>query len=285
MKTLKSNMILGFKELVEFHDGMEKPPHVSSSVKDCLEYFRKKNPFDVFDEETKDKCKKLWEDKGFQKIWNMRDTIPNFSIQHLDYLIKHLDRLSSDSAPTDEDMLYARKRTTGTNEIDFNYKGKDFRFVDVGGQKSERRHWDQIIEKPDAVVFFVALTDWNLPTVADSKLTKLKESMDIFKEILDYETFKGTFWIVMLNKIDLFKEKIQRVSFKETYPDFTGDEKNHEDTSNYIKEQFLELLPEDRQDNVQSHVTCALDTEQMKTVFSSLQTAVLERLMGNFGML
>jgi len=285
MKTLRSNIILAYKELIEHHDALEKPPHVSSSQKDTLEFFRKKNPFDTFDDEVKDKSKKLWDDKGFQKLWNMRDTIPNFSILHLDYLMTHLDRLAQDGSPSTEDMLYARKRTTGTNEIEFNFKGKDFRFVDVGGQKSERRHWDQIIDKPDAVVFFVSLTDWNLPTVANAKVTKLMESMEIFKEILDFEAFKGTFWILMLNKIDLFKEKIQRVSIKETYPDFDGNEKDADETSNYLRGKFLAMMPEERQDSVQSHVTCALDTEQMKTVFSALQTAVLERLMSNFGML
>jgi len=285
LKTLRSNMILGFKELIEFHDGLEKAPHLSSSVKDAAEFFRKKNPFDVFDEETKGKGARLWDDKGFQKLWAMRDTIPAFSIAHLEYLMKHLERLAAEGEPTDEDMLLSRKRTTGTNEIEFNFKGKDFRFVDVGGQKSERRHWDQIIEKPDAVVFFVALTDWNLPTVADAKVTKLMESMEIFKEILDFDSFKGTFWILMLNKIDLFREKILRVSLKESFPDFAGDEKNADEGSRFIRDKFLALMPADRADSVQSHVTCALDTVQMKTVFSALQTAVLERLMSNFGML
>jgi len=286
LKTLRSNVILAFKELIEYFDSLEKGPHISSSLKETVEFFRKKNPFDTFDDESREKAKKLWDDKGFQKVWAMRDTIPNFSILHLDYLMTHLDRLSSDSTtPSTEDMLYARKRTTGTNEIEFNFKGKDFRFVDVGGQKSERRHWDQIIDKPDAVVFFVSLTDWNLPTVANPKVTKLMESMEIFKEILDFEAFKGTFWIVMLNKIDLFKEKIQRVSIKQTFPEYEGDEKNADETAKFLRDKFLVLMPEERQDSVQSHVTCALDTEQMKTVFSALQTAVLERLMSNFGML
>jgi len=285
IKTLRSNIILAFKELIEHYDSLEKGPHISSSCKDAVEFFRKKNPFDVFDDESKNNARKLWEDKGFQKVWAMRDTIPNFSILHLDYLMTHLDRLSVEGAPSTEDMLYARKRTTGTNEIEFNFKGKDFRFVDVGGQKSERRHWDQIIDKPDAVVFFVALTDWNLPTVANPKVTKMMESMEIFKEILDFEAFKGTFWILMLNKIDLFKEKIQRVPLKATFPDYTGDEKNPDESSRFLRDKFLALMPEERQDSVQSHVTCALDTEQMKTVFSALQTAVLERLMSNFGML
>jgi len=285
IKTLRSNVILGFKELTEHYDSLKKPPKVASDAKELLEYFRKKNPFDTFDEETKKSSDGLWEDKGFQKLWAQRDTISNFSIMHLDYLMTHLDRLTKDEPPTTEDVLYARKRTTGTNEIEFNFKGKDFRFVDVGGQKSERRHWDQIIERPDAVVFFVALTDWNLPTVGNPEITKMQEAMDIFKEVMEFDAFLGTFWILMLNKIDLFREKIQRVSIKETFPDYTGDDKNGDEAAKYIRDKFSALMPSDRIDSLQSHVTCALDTEQMKTVFGAMQTAVLERLMSSFGML
>ena len=89
---------------------------------DALEYFRKKNPFDAFDEETRKSSDLLWADKGFQKLWAQRDTIPNFSIMHLDYLMTHIERVTKDEQPTTEDVLYARKRTTGTNEIEFNVR-------------------------------------------------------------------------------------------------------------------------------------------------------------------
>jgi len=109
--------------------------------------------------------------------------------------------------------------------------------------------------------------------------------MDIFKEVMEFEAFLGTFWILMLNKIDLFREKITRVSIKETFPDFEGDEKDGDEAAKYIRDKFSVLMPQDRMDSLQSHVTCALDTEQMKTVFGAMQTAVLERLMSSFGML
>lgn len=41
IKTLRSNIILGFKELTEHYDLLKKPPKVASEAKDALEYFRK----------------------------------------------------------------------------------------------------------------------------------------------------------------------------------------------------------------------------------------------------
>jgi len=58
------------------------------------------------------------------------------------------------------------------------------------------------------------LIDWNLPTVGNPDITKLDESLSIWSEIIDWEQFAGTFFIVMLNKLDLFKEKLTRVPLK-----------------------------------------------------------------------
>jgi hypothetical protein len=44
-------------------------------------------------------------------------------------------------APTEEDMLMTRVRTTGIVQSDFKIKGIDFAMFDVGGQRNERRKW------------------------------------------------------------------------------------------------------------------------------------------------
>eukprot|EP01128_Nolandella_sp_AFSM9_P010642 TRINITY_DN73_c0_g1_i2.p1 TRINITY_DN73_c0_g1~~TRINITY_DN73_c0_g1_i2.p1 ORF type:complete len:391 (-),score=129.06 TRINITY_DN73_c0_g1_i2:327-1352(-) len=286
MKTLRSNLIMGFKELVEASDNMKKKPKFSSSHKEAVEFFRQKNPFDAFDDNTAENATKLWGDKGFKKVWAARDTIPKFSIMHLQYLVDHIDRISTDEEePTTEDVLLARKRTTGTNEIEFEFKGKDFRFVDVGGQRSERRHWDQILDKPDAVVFFASLIDWNLPTVGNSEITKLQESASIWEEVIQMEVFESSFFILMLNKVDLFQEKLQRIPLKDTFTNYAGDPDDVNAAAIFIRDYFLARFPEGHGESVQTHVTCALDTAQIKTVFGAMQTAMLERLMTNFGML
>merc|ERR1712083_931981 len=58
------------------------------------------------------------------------------------YFLEALSRLSeSNYIPTEQDILRSRAKTTGVVEIFFHYKGLDFRMVDVGGQRSERKKW------------------------------------------------------------------------------------------------------------------------------------------------
>lgn len=279
IQTLQSNLILGFKELLESTN--KKFSKKDSSL---ITYFKCKNPFDEFDDELVNNAKALWCNEVFKKIWSKRYNVRNLSITHLDYCMKHIDRLLKGGSYTNEDILLARKRTTGHNDISFNYKGKKFRFIDVGGQRSERRHWDQVIKCPRAVVFFTSLVEWNF-TALSGGITKLEESLEIWKDVLNMEVFSNSIFILVLNKVDLLKSKIKKVNFKKSFPEFTGDTQSEKDISEYIKDLFLNKVDNDTQrKSIQTHVTCALDTGQIKNVVTIIQSALLERTMGQFNM-
>lgn len=44
-------------------------------------------------------------------------------------------------APTDQDIIRARIRTTGVNEFTLRFQHDTFMFIDVGGQRGERKKW------------------------------------------------------------------------------------------------------------------------------------------------
>jgi len=50
----------------------------------------------------------------------------------------------------------------------------------------------------------------------------LPESLLLFDEICNSPWFADTAFILFLNKIDLFKEKIKRVNLNVTFPNYTG---------------------------------------------------------------
>ncbi len=284
LTTLRSNIIRGIRELIEASDDM-KSIKFDRVVGPSVSFFREKNPLSTFDRETKGHAIRLWGNRTFQKIWGARDTISAFSIPHLDYCMENIDHITNDTEPTVRDILLARKRTTGTSEISFEFNNKNFRFVDVGGQRSERRHWNQIIDKPTAVIFFAALSDWNLLTVGNKKITKTQESIAIWEEVLNMSVFQGTFFILMLNKIDVFKEKITRVDLRVEYPEYTGDAEDARVAAAYIRELYLEKRPEGKNVSVQVHITCALNTKQMSSVFKLMQEGISRQMMMNCGLM
>ena len=46
-------------------------------------------------------------------------------------------------------------------------QGLDFRMVDVGGQRSERKKWIHFFDNAKAVIFIAALSDYDLVLVED----------------------------------------------------------------------------------------------------------------------
>ena len=61
------------------------------------------------------------------------------------YFYDNLDRLASpDYSPTQQDILFCRKTTKGIHEFDMDIEGVPFKFVDVGGQRTQRQRWFQV---------------------------------------------------------------------------------------------------------------------------------------------
>lgn len=64
-------------------------------------------------------------------------------------------------------MLQARLRTTGITETLFELKQLNFRMMDVGGQRSERKKWIHCFEGVQCLLFMVALSGYDQCLVED----------------------------------------------------------------------------------------------------------------------
>jgi len=87
--------------------------------------------------------------------------------------------------------------------------------------------------------------------------------------------------ILFLNKIDLFKEKIKKVNITEAFPDYDGPQ-NFTDASDYIQNQFL-MINDNPEKGVYPHITCATSTDNIKTVFVSVKSIVLQAAINSAG--
>ena len=94
-----------------------------------------------------------------------------------------LDRLGAkDYQPTEQDILRTRVKTTGIVEVHFSFKNLNFKLFDVGGQRSERKKWIHCFEDVTAIIFCVAMSEydqvlhedettvWNLENINSTKL-------------------------------------------------------------------------------------------------------------------
>ncbi|RCH98001.1 guanine nucleotide-binding protein subunit alpha [Rhizopus stolonifer] len=200
------------------------------------------------------------------------------------YFFDALDRISNpDYLPTNRDVLMTRVKSTGITEVVFKIGDVVYRMVDVGGQRSERKKWIHCFDDVVAIIFMVALSEFDQVLIEDERVNRMEESFVLFDSICNSAWFKHTSLILFLNKTDIFKEKIQSQLLSNTFPDYKG-ENTYEQTSQYIMKRFLSL---NRQPSKQiyTHFTCATDTEQIEFVMSVVNDIIIRDNLHDQGLL
>jgi len=217
----------------------------------------------VISEEVRDAIKKLWSEEGVQKAWTRANETQVFETAA--YFFDAIDRLVRPSfEPTTDDILRARLKTTGIIEVKFNVESHEFRMVDVGGQRSERRKWLHCFEDCTAVIFCVAMNEYDKMLYEEANVNRMHEAVSLFQQTVNSKWFESVSLILFLNKSDLFREKIKTVDLKVAFPDYTGGT-NYDSALLYIANKFKSLR-QDPNRKTFLHVVTATNTETVKTV-------------------
>lgn len=225
----------------------------------------------------------LWNDPGIKTTYNNRAKFQLFD--GAQYFFDRITVLSATGyLPDDQDILRCRIRTTGIVETDFEIAGNKFKMLDVGGQRNERKKWIHCFEEVTAVIFVVALSEYDQVLFEDETTNRMYEALVLFDEVCNSKWFLKTSMILFLNKRDLFAKKIGEVPLTVCFPDYKGPEYNYEAGCNYIQQQF-ELKNRTAGKLVYSHITCATDTNNVATVFDAVKDIVIRKSLGDAGLI
>ncbi|XP_064822369.1 guanine nucleotide-binding protein G(i) subunit alpha-3-like [Oncorhynchus masou masou] len=226
--------------------------------------------------------KRLWQDGGVQICFGRsREYQLNDSAS---YYLNDLDRISQQNyVPTQQDVLRTRVKTTGIVETHFTFKDLYFKMFDVGGQRSERKKWIHCFEGVTAIIFCVALSDYDLVLAEDEEMNRMHESMKLFDSICNNKWFTGTSVILFLNKKDLFEDKIQKSPLTICYPEYSGSNVFKE-ASTYIQCQFEDLNKRKDTKEIYTHFTCATDTKNVQFVFDSVTDVIIKANLKEVGL-
>lgn len=135
------------------------------------------------------------------------------------------------------------------------------RLFDVGGQRSERKKWIHCFEDVTAIIFCVAMSEydqvlhedettvsaWHVENECEKNIrylcllnvgkerratgglkyilfqNRMHESLKLFDSICNNKWFTDTSIILFLNKKDLFEEKIKKSPLTVCFPEYTGE--------------------------------------------------------------
>nr|CAD2197330.1 unnamed protein product [Meloidogyne enterolobii] len=111
------------------------------------------------------------------------------TVLHSDYF-ENIERIAEkDYRPTNQVILHTRVPTTGVVKLLFTLNGIDFNIFDVGGQRSERRKWIHIFDDVNAIIFVVAISEYD-QKIREDNATVGRFKVDRFKNFFNIKFSK-----------------------------------------------------------------------------------------------
>ncbi|KAI8619822.1 G-protein alpha i subunit [Chytriomyces sp. MP71] len=224
-------------------------------------------------DEIVDALNQFWADPGVQFCFSRSSEYQ--MIDSCAYFMKDPTRVLTGSfKPTEQDILETRILTTRIQEIKFKIQGTPLVVVDLGGQRSERKKWIPYFSDVQAIIYLVALSSYDQRCFEDNTTNRITESLVLFHSLTHHPALKDTSIILFMNKIDIFKEKLKRVTVSDYFPGFTGPN-DYENASKYFDKRFRsENKFKDR--DIFTHFTWATDTAQISEVLNAVTVTLLK---------
>jgi hypothetical protein len=231
--------------------------------------------------DIKDDLIALWADTGIKTArsreneFHLLDSAPYF-------LNKVAETFVENYEVTTQDMLRTRLTTTGIIETEFTLDGMHFRMFDVGGQRGERKKWIHCFDDVTAIMFIASLSEYNQVLAEDRDMNRMKESINLFDNIINLPWFEQAKVILFLNKVDLFDEKIKKYDLSIAFPDYEGG-LDREKSLEFIKQEYTDMN-DDESKQIYTHVTDATNTENVQFVWKATNHILISNNLASSGL-
>ncbi|KAJ3218239.1 guanine nucleotide-binding protein subunit alpha [Dinochytrium kinnereticum] len=216
----------------------------------------------------------LWRDPGVQHCFSRSNEYQ--LMDSCEYYMSDVPRfLDKNYIPTDQDILSARIMTTTITETRLHIESTTLRIFDVGGQRSERKKWAPYFDDCSAIIFVSAISAYDQSCFEDNTTNRINESLTLFASICNHPLFRSTSMILFLNKIDLFRKKLQTIPVQSYFPQYTGPN-TYEPASEFFASKFM-ALNKFSEKKIYIHFTWATDTKQIRTVLITVNAIILRQ--------
>ncbi|KAL8794582.1 MAG: hypothetical protein Q9195_002917 [Heterodermia aff. obscurata] len=181
---------------------------------------------------------------------------------------------------TNDDFLHAYVKTTGVSETYLESHRLSYRVFDVSGARAERRKWQYPAEDVQCLVFVASLAEYD---VHSSDNSSIHESLAVFESLLNHARwFKSSSIVLLLNKIDVLREKVKEIPVRKFWPEYDGSEHTCDAAIQFFTAKFCSLQRPDDSRDICVYCSEATNIETSKTVLQSIEALMVSRVQCSF---
>lgn len=184
---------------------------------------------------------------------------------------------------SDQDIIMGRIKTTGITESSFRIGNTNLKVLDAGGQRSERKKWIHCFQGIDAVLFVLAVLEYDQKLYEDSRVNRMDESFQLFDAICNSVWFRDTPFILFLNKVDLLEEKLARSPITQYFPEYKLDPTNINTVLDFFESKLLGMNR--TQKPIYVHRTCVTDTKSISFVLTAVTDMIIQQNLKHSGIM
>ncbi|RYP89224.1 hypothetical protein DL770_004522 [Monosporascus sp. CRB-9-2] len=211
------NVLSCAKAVVQAMEQFHICPEVDANKEYCeylMNYQFVSDPNQRLDANVGEAIASLWKDPCIKKL-NLTETAT--------YFFDEIHRIAApDYLPNEIDVIRAQREASGIREIRFQWDRLMIHLFDVGDQILEPKKWIHSFEDRITIIFVVNLAGYDQVLLEGSSPTQLMESLMLFESVVNSVEFHRSSIVLLLDKVDLFKQKLPRSPLADYFPDYSG---------------------------------------------------------------
>ncbi|KAJ7229568.1 G-protein alpha subunit [Mycena haematopus] len=222
----------------------------------------------------------LWDDAVVRAVLESHDV---YLQDDAGFFLDDTARIAAlDYVPSDRDIMRARIRTLGVEEHRFVTEsgfraGTEFYITDVCGSSSQRSTWVPYFDDVQAIIFLAPLAFWQ-SLDEDSKVNRVQDSLELWREIVGSPLLAKTAFILLFNKKDVLQAHIAAGVMVRKYVPSFGDRPNDvASVTKYFRDKFSayhrKFSPEPRP--FIFYETEAIDPQSTATILGEVQEQII----------
>lgn len=238
---------------------------------------------------VQDDVAELWNHPAVKKLIKLRKIVLQESAA---YFLNNVSRIAvSNYVPTTEDILNVRIQTLGVSEHSFEISvgGQTMNWLlyDVGGARGQRHAWVPYFDDATAIIFLAPISAFDQYLEEDPRTNRIDDSLQLWTMICSNLLLRNAHLVLMLNKTDLLREKLNAGTKVRKYITSYGDRPNtYEEASEYFRAHFLQVHR--RKDvgkrSIYVHFTSMLDVQATRSILAVVGEAIIRSYMESVGL-